>query len=117
MMKLDPDKSYTARFEGKSFNSSLTTGEKYPMMNIHGESFDIIDDDGDIMGCFMNGWIIEEVPAPTDTVVTLRDKFAGDALIGILTSRSGGALYQIEADGTARDSYRLADAMMEARGE
>jgi hypothetical protein len=47
-----------------------------------------------------------------DPGITLRDMYANSALIGLLTSKTF-ALYDIES--YAEQSYKLADAMLEAR--
>ena len=50
-------------------------------------------------------------PAPKE----LRDHFAGQALVGLLTCRETRGLNDAEI--TAQWAYRIADAMMEERGK
>ena len=47
--------------------------------------------------------------------MTLRDWFAGQALVGIMTQRPDS--YACWAEANARNAYAMADAMLAARGE
>ena len=49
--------------------------------------------------------------------MTLRDKFAGNALQGIVTSAGGGvaAWSELAAQSAARSAYKIADAMLAER--
>ena len=58
------------------------------------------------------------VPADWDSVqngMSLRDYFAGQALIGLLAGRQPNNAYPLEY--LAETSYATADAMLKARGE
>lgn len=48
--------------------------------------------------------------------MSLRDWFAGMALQGFC-AKSGRPLFDLLADGRARDAYTVADAMLKARGQ
>lgn len=57
-------------------------------------------------------WKTSNEPVP---VLTLRDKFAMAALVGLLAGNEFDAIYNQPYTITAEESYLLADAMMEAR--
>ena len=45
----------------------------------------------------------------------LRDKFAGQAMQGLCVNVGRNSYHQDKPDELAKDSYKIADAMMEAR--
>jgi len=49
--------------------------------------------------------------------MTMRDEFAGRAMQSFIAEVFAGNLYDHGYDSVARHSYRMADAMLKARGE